>query len=141
MKNGDLANFVSYSFGFRCEDFLVKYKEDTFSDKILNKIIGKAKRAELDQRVLSVMDYIYRHTEYTVDLVIDNKNYTSELKNVLDALPFNRIVLVDRPSQISQRLLTGDITYYVDDDEERRSLINNQNAVTLEAVHSFVRKR
>ena len=142
MKHGELSNTVGYSFGFRCEDFLIHFKDTTLLDKAFNALFDKAKRAEVNEEVLSFMEYLYRNTEYTVDLVVDRENYTPELKKLLDDMPFNRVVLVDKPSQITTRLMIGDLTYYVDDSAERRSLVNSQHTRTLhELAQEIKRKR
>ena len=142
MKHGELSNTVGYSFGFRCEDFLIHFKESTLLDKAFNALFDKARRAEVNEEVLSFMEYLYRNTEYTVDLVVDRENYTPELKKLLDDMPFNRIVLEDKPSQITTRLMIGDLTYYVDDSDERRSLVNSPHTRTLrELAQEIKRKR
>ena len=142
MKHGELSNTVGYSFGFRCEDFLIHFKDTTLLDKAFNALFDKAKRAEVNEEVLSFMEYLYRNTEYTVDLIVDRENYTPELKKLLDEMPFNRVVLVDKPSQITTRLMIGDLTYYVDDSAERRSLVNSPHTRTLsELTQEIKRKR
>lgn len=141
MKHGELSNTVGYSFGFRCEDFLIHFKETTLLDKAFNALFDKAKRAEVNEEVLSFMEYLYRNTEYTVDLVVDRDNYTPELKKLLDEMPFNRVVLVDKPSQITTRLMMGDLTYYVDDNAERRSLVNSPHTRTLEELAREIKRR
>lgn len=139
MLHGDLANHVSYTIGFRCVDFLIKYRDTKFTDKVLNALLGKTKRAEVDVKVRDTMEFLYRNTEYNVDLVIENKDYTEELKQVIDNLPFNRVVLIDKMSQISHRLLIGDLTLYVDDDDYRRSLVNSQYAIPLSELNNHLR--
>lgn len=141
MKNGDLSNQAGFTIGFRCVDFLVKYKESTFTDKVLNAILGKTKRAEIDESVRSFMEHLYRNTEYNVDLIIENKEYTEELKQLVDNLPFNRVVLIDKLSQVSQRLLVGDLTIYVDDDDYRRSLVNSQYAISFSQLNDYIKRR
>lgn len=142
MKHGELSNTVGYSFGFRCEDFLIHFKESTLLDKAFNALFDKARRAEVNEEVLSFMEYLYRNTEYTVDLVVDRENYTPELRKLLDDMPFNRVVLVDKLSQITTRLMIGDLTYYVDDSDERRSLVNSPHTRTLrELAQEIKRKR
>lgn len=141
MKSGDLSNQAGFTIGFRCVDFLVKYKESTFTDKILNAVLGKTKRAEIDETVRSYMEYLYRNTEYNVDLIIEKKDYTEELKRLVDDMPFNRVVLVDKLSQISTRLLVGDLSLYVDDDDYRRSLVNSQYAISFSQLNDYIRRR
>ena len=140
MKHGDLANSVGHVIAFRCEDCLVRYKTDGVKNKILNAVIGKVSRAEIDLKYKGAMEYFYRHSEYVVDLVVLRKNYTEELKALLDTLPFSRIIVVDKESQISQRLLMGDITLYVDDDDYRRSIINSPYAIPLCRLVEYVRR-
>lgn len=142
MKHGELSNTVGYSFGFRCEDFLIHFKETTLLDKAFNALFDKAKRAEVNEEVLSFMEFLYRNTEYTVDIVIDRNNYTPQMKKLLDDMPFNRVVLVDKPSQITTRLMIGDLTYYIDDDPYRRGLVNSPHTRTLkELAREIKRKR
>ena len=141
MKSGDLSNQAGFTIGFRCVDFLVKYRESTFTDKVLNAFMGKIKRAEVDETVRSFMEHLYRNTEYNVDLIIERKDYTEELKRLVDDMPFNRVVLVDKLSQISTRLLVGDLTLYVDDDDYRRSLVNSQYAVSFAQLNDYIKRR
>ena len=140
MKHGDLANTVGYVIAFRCEDSLVKYKTEGVKNKILNALVGKVSRAEIDPNYKSAMEFLYRHTEYVVDLVILRDNYTEEMKHLLEDLPFSRIVVVDKDSQISQRLLMGDITLYIDEDDNRRSLVNSQYAIPLNKLNNYIRR-
>ena len=141
MKSGDLSNQAGFTIGFRCVDFLVKYKESTFTDKILNAVLGKTKRAEIDESVRSYMEYLYRNTDYNVDLIIEKKDYTEELKRLVDDMPFNRVVLVDKLSQSATRLLVGDLSLYVDDDDYRRSLVNSQYAISFSQLNDYIRRR
>lgn len=141
MRKGDLSNQAGFTIGFRCVDFLVKYKESTFTDKVLNAFMGKTKRAEIDESVRSYMEHLYRNTEYNVDLIIEKKDYTEELKRLVDEMPFNRVVLVDKLSQISTRLLVGDLSLYVDDDDYRRSLVNSQYAISFSQLNDYIKRR
>ena len=141
MKHGDLANTAGYVIAFRCEDSLVKYKTEGVKNKILNALVGKVTRAGIDPLYKSTMEYLYRQTEYVVDLVVLRESYTEEMKHILEDLPFSRIVVVDKESQISQRLLMGDITLYVDEDDYRRSLINSQYAIPLNKLNDYINRR
>lgn len=140
MKHGDLANTISYVIAFRCEDSLVKYKTEGLKNKILNAVVGKVARAEIDPDYAKAMEYYYRHTEYVVDLVVLRENYTEDMKHLLEDLPFSRVVVLEKDSQISQRLLTGDLTLYVDEDDYRRSLINSEYAIPLRKLSDYVRR-
>lgn len=141
MIHGDLANTAGVTIGFRCVDFLVKYKDNTFKDKVLNTVLGKTKRAEVDETVRSYMEHLYRNTEYNVDLIIEEKDYKEDLKRLVDEMPFNRVVLIHKLSEVSSRLLVGDLTYYVDDDDYRRSLVNSKYAVSLHQLNEYIRRR
>ena len=87
------------------------------------------------------MEHLYRNTEYNVDLIIENKDYTEELKQLVDNLPFNRVVLIDKLSQVSTRLLTGDLSIYVDDNDYRRSLVNSQYAISFSQLNDYIKRR
>jgi len=129
---------VETSIAFRCEDFLVKSKTSSIAGKILNKVFGDFTTYEINPEVHKVMLHIYRKTDMTVDLVIEDANYKGHLKKIIDDLPFNRIVLIRKLTEITQRLLVGDISYYVDDDDRRRNLINNKYAVTLDFIKTLL---
>ena len=47
MQHGDISNQRSFVIGFRCENSLLHYKDNSRSDKLLNIIKGKTKRAEV----------------------------------------------------------------------------------------------
>ena len=141
MKNGELSNTIGYSFGFRCEDFLIHFKTTSILDKAYNALFDKTKRAEVNEEVCSIMEYLYRNTEYTVDVIVERKNYTSHMKELLDELPFNRVVLIDDLSQVTTRLMIGDLTYYIDDDPSRRSLVNSPHTRSIDELMREVRVR
>ena len=139
MLHGDLSNKVKATFGFMCEDFLIKYRDNTFADKVMNTLFGKTKRAEIDPLVVSSMEYTYRQTEYNVDLIVKEDSYTNGLKDIIKDLPFCRVVLYNKYSQITSRLLTGDLTYVVDNVESRMGLLNNSHVITLAQFNNIVR--
>jgi hypothetical protein len=141
MLHGDLANQCGYTIAFRCEGCLIKYKESNFADKVLNSVFGKAKRAEINPEYTKTMEYLYRNTEYTVDLIVEEKNYTNDLKKILDDLPFSRIVIIKKETEISGRLLSGDLSLYVDDDTMRRSLINSAYAIPMSRLNEYIKRR
>lgn len=140
MKNGDLSNTAGYVIAFRCEDCLVKYRTEGVANKILNALVGKVARAEIDPKYKDVMEFLYRQTEYVVDLVVLRENYTEDMKRLLEDIPFSRVVVLEKDSQISQRLLMGDITLYVDDNDYRRSLVNSSYAIPLNQLNNHIRR-
>lgn len=144
MLHGDISNQRSFAFGIRCEDCLFKFKDKNIKDKFLNVMKGKSHNAEIDKQVLSLMRYIYEQTEYTVVLVIDKKNYTDEMKDALEEMnvPYNQVGLVlTNISEVTMMLNTGELTYYVDSDYTRRSLVNSQYAVDVETFNSMLRRK
>ena len=94
--------------GVRCENNLLHYKYNGVLDKIANTFKGKTARAEIDQKVFSLMSYIYWNTEYTVVLVINEENYTDEAKKFLEDFPFNQVgVVLKNISEVTMMLNTG----------------------------------
>lgn len=142
MLHGNISNQRSYVIGFRCENSLLKYKGKTPLDVVANLIRGKTHRAELNPAILSLMNYVYWNTEYTVVLVIDNKNYTDEAKRYFENLPYNQVVNVLKSiSEVTMMLNTGELTYYVSDDILDRQNINSEYAVSSEQFNSILRRK
>jgi len=140
--HGDISNQRSFVIGVRCENNLLRYKDDSIGDKIANAIRGKTARAEVDQKVLSLMSYIYWNTEYTVVLIIDEKNYTEEAKKFLADFPFNQVGTVLKSiSEVTMMLNTGQLTYYVSDDILDRSSVNSRYAVSVDEFNTILKRR
>jgi hypothetical protein len=144
MLHGDISNIIGATIAFRCEDSLFKPKEGKLVD-FLQKIAPSTKQRflmdSLSEEYLKAMEYIYRNTEYTVDLVINEDNYTPHVASVLEDLPFNRIIKVRNEGNISARLLIGDITIYVDESTQRRGYVNSKYAVPLKELSNLIKRR
>lgn len=139
MKNNDLSNSASVVIGVRCVGFLFEEQTEGVKNKILNALVGKQKRMVINEQVLRLLNYIFRETEYTVDLVVQEEEYTDYLRGLIDTLPFNRVVLTKRPSDISSRLNVGDLSYYVDT-PANMELVNNKHCKTLEEIYQIIRR-
>ena len=138
MLHGDLACTVGTVVAFRCTGTLLKKKEGLFNS-LLNRISGTIQRADIDESVQSVMNYLYWHTENVIDLVLFESEYSKEVEEYLaEHFPFNRILVVQSAPQITAKLKTGDVSYYVDNDEEFRSKINSEYAVSLSGLSNYV---
>lgn len=142
MLHGDISNQRSFVIGFRCENSLLKYKDDTLTDKVMNTLKGKTRRAEVDQKIYSLMNYIYWNTEYTIVLVIDEKNYTKEAQDFLADFPFNQVATVLKSiSEVTMMLHTGELTYYVSDDILDRQSVNSKYAVDTDTFNTILKRR
>ena len=141
MLHGDLSNQAGVTIAFRCEDFLIEHKKSSIQS-IRKMLLGEFKYNKVNKEVFSIIEKLYRDTSYTVDLVVDEKLYP-KLKDIISDIPHSRTIKVSKPSQIAIKLITGDITYYVDDDDYRLSLINNRNAIKPDKLNNIVsfRKR
>lgn len=140
MKNNDLSNRASPTIAIRVEDFLINFKDGSLKDKILNKIKGRFERSEVNEQVMSLINHIFRRTDMTVDLILDMENKKEPyIQFLLDSLPYNRPRFIIKPVELSILLNVGDITYYVDNDAERRSLVNHKYAVTLDEINKVIR--
>ena len=142
MLHGDISNQRSFVIGFRCEDSLLRYKDDSLTDKLMNSIQGKTKRAEVDQKVYSLMNYLYWNTEYTVMLIIDEKNYTKEAQEYLADFPFNQVAtVIKNVSEVTMMLNTGELTYFVTDDILDRNSVNSKYAVSVDEFNTILKRR
>ena len=142
MLHGDISNQRSFVIGVRCEDCLLKYKDKGVVNKALNTFFGKAHRAEVNQKVLSLMNYIYYDTEMTVSLIIDKENYTKEAEEFLANFPFNQVGLVlTNISEVTMRLNTGELTYFVTDSMIEKSQVNSKYAVTVDEFNTILKRQ
>lgn len=142
MLHGDISNQRSFVIGFRCENSLLRYKDDSIGDKIANAIKGKTARAEVDEKVKSLMSYLYWNTEYTVMLVIDEKNYTKEAQDFLADFPFNQVAtVIKNVSEITMMLNTGQLTYFVSEDILDRQSVNSKYAVSVDSFNTILKRR
>lgn len=139
MLHGDISNQVGDTIAFQVIDTLLHFRTEHLKDKFLNVLYGKEKRAMVRQEVLQTMEHIYRNTEMCIDLVLFRKDFTEELEEFLEEnFPFNRLLVVDKPSQIGIRLITSDIAYYVDDNSEVRSLLNSPYAISFDELPNYI---
>ena len=142
MLRGDISNQQSYVIGFRCENSLLYFKDDNIKDKIANTIKGKFNRAEINDSVYSLLQYIYWNTEYTIVLIIDEENYTKEAREYLADFPFNRVgTVIKSISEVTMMLNTGLLTYYVSDDILDRQSVNSKYAVDTKTFNSMLKRR
>ena len=141
MLRGNISNQRTFAFGFRCEGSLLKYKDNNLTDKVLNWVNGKTHRAEVDEKIYSLMNYIFWNTEYTVFLVINDENYTDEAKEFLDDFPFNQVLNVRSVSQITSMLYTGELNYYIDDNDQSRYEVQSKYAITSKELNTILKRR
>lgn len=141
MLRGDISNQRSFMFGFRCEHSLLHIKDQNVVDKVLNFFAGKMHRSDINEEVLSLMKYIYWNTEYTLAIVVDDKNYTPEAQDFLSDLPFNQVINVKSVSQITMMLHTGEMTYYVDDNDKSRHEVQSKYAITSQELETLLRRK
>ena len=142
MLHGDISNHRSFVIGFRCENSLLKYKDDTLWDKVKNSLTGKTKRAEVDQKVYSLMNYLYWNTEYTVVLIINEENYTKEAQEYLADFPFNQVAtVIKNVSEVTMMLNTGELTYFVSEDILDRYNVNSKYSVDTDTFNTILKRR
>lgn len=141
MLNGDISNRVASTVAIRVEDNLIKYKEDTIKDKVLNYIVGKEKRAELNPKVVKAIYYVFKHTDMSIDLYIqeDNLKDSEEISKLIKDIPYNRLVPFQGDIQIAIDLNSGEIDYFVDDNQERRSTISHNRVISLNELYLLIR--
>jgi hypothetical protein len=108
---------------------------------VLKWVNGKNHRAEVDEKIYSLMNYIFWNTEYTVFLVINDENYTDEAKEFLDDFPFNQVLNVRSVSQITSMLYTGELNYYIDDNDQSRYEVQSKYAITSQELNTILKRR
>jgi hypothetical protein len=134
MKNNNLSNRSAPSILIRVENFLIEYKDKSVWDKVANFVVGKENRAKLNVDVLIAIYGIFRNTDMSVDLVIEEKNCNDEIEEMFKPLPYGRLIKVSKPVQIAVKLNVGEYLYYVDNDLERISIIGHKRCITLDTL-------
>ena len=107
-------------------------------DKVLNALSGH-KRVVVNEDVKSLVEYIYMSTDMRVVLVIFEDEYSDYLMDAIKDVPYSEIARVKRPSFISSKLNTGVISYYVDNDDRTRSLVNSQWTMPVNKIGRILR--
>jgi hypothetical protein len=125
----DLSNWVAPTIAFRVEDFLVIKKKVLF---------GLKTEYEFEESVLKIVNYIFRRTDIAVDLVCSVSEFNPKLEAFLSTVPHNQIRLITKPVVIAIALNTLDLTYYVDDNSERRSIIGHKYCISLPEIMSIL---
>ena len=138
MLHNDISNVAGVVIAFRYEDTLVTPKNG-----VVNKIVSlfKENNVDVDINVLNSMMYVYRDTPYSCDLVIQKEHYNKHTKKFLESIPYSRVVIIDKDSQVTQRLKMGDLNLYVDNNEYRRSTINSEYAIPLRDLNKYISRR
>ena len=90
------------------------------------------------------MRHVFYQTDYSVAVVCGNDSYTDELRSFLEdrSVPYTEFMrIIKSDNEVTMKLLTGDLSYYVDSDYNRLSLINSQYAVSVEEFKTIFRRR
>lgn len=130
MKKGDISNQQNSVIGVRFDDNLIKQKT----------VLGLKVSYEVDDNLLELMRYIYRRTDYTVVLYVVSDSSYKAVKQFENEFPYE-IVKVGSEAEITRALLTGNLTYYIDNDDYRRSLINSEYALSCEEFNTILRRK
>lgn len=136
MLHGDISNSRSFVIGVRCENTLFKIKDSPIPFPFSYKL----KHAEVDEKVLSLINYLYWDTEMTVMLVIDDKHYTDKVAEFLKDYPFSQICNIKSLSEITMMLNVGDLSYFVDNDKIELHNINSRYAVQFYEFDSMLKR-
>ena len=140
MMHGDISNQRSFVIGVRCENTLFHIKDKNIIDKVANFFAGEIKRAEVDKETLSLMSYIYYSTEMTVVLVIDRENYEGNEDYLLDFPASQHKVILKSLAEITMMLNTGELTYYLTNDNIEKSLVNSRYAMSVEDFNKILKR-
>lgn len=140
MLHGDISNQRGYIIGVRYDGTLVSHSNNVVKN-LVDKVLHTDLSYDINYDTLNILNYIYRRTEHTVVLVVkETEDKFTSLKDMENLFPFE-ILKVKNESEITMQLLTGDMTYYIDDDDYRRSLVNNEYAITSTRFNEILRRK
>ncbi|MBO8161068.1 MAG: hypothetical protein H0Z24_05480 [Thermosipho sp. (in: Bacteria)] len=138
MKGNDLSNRVAPTIAFRVDDFLIKkIKNKSIKDKLRNFVLGT--NYGFDEEVLKAIDYIFRHTDMTVDLIISKDFYSEKVVSMLKDVPYSRLNVIVSELEIKIGLNLNDYIYYVDNDKSRLSKVGHKYAIDLQQLNNIIR--
>lgn len=138
MLNGDISNIRSACFGFRAENTLFELRNKSVIDKVANFFKGDLTRAKINKEVYSLMNYIYWNTEYTIMLVIDDSVYQKS-RDFLADFPFNQVCNIKSISEVTMMLMTGEMSYYIDDSNTRYD-VQSRYTMTTKELNNFIHR-
>lgn len=140
MKHGDISNRQAPIIAFRVEDFLLKKKDTNLIEKVRNVIQGNYSMNELNLAVVSAINFIFRGTDMSAYLVVDEDTKFNEYeKELLDQVNYSSMISVAKPVEITVHLMIGEFTYYVDSDLSRMSKVNHKKCITLSDLNQLIR--
>ena len=129
MKNGDISNKTLPTVLFRLEDTVLHEKSGSIKDKVVNLAIGKLNNSLLDVNVMSYIYKLARNTEYSVVLGVDSNSrfdVNTFGLNDFEIKPLHDI------QHIKFLLDSGLISYYLDENKERISVLSNDKAMSID---------
>lgn len=142
MRNNDISNQKAPSMLVRVDNFLVKPKKVSFTDKILDKL--HMTRYEIDREVALAIKRAFIHTHYHVGLVLledEFEKYPRNMFNELTDLPIGDMHIVQDYLDIKTMLDSGEYLYYVDDNEEEVSKIGSNQCISLSTFNKYIFRR
>lgn len=138
MLNNDISNRQAPSLLFRLDDFVVVPRKLTTKDRIKNLFKGDVDTYEIDTKVTRTIYDIFRHTDFTVGLVVlesEWKRYSVALKGKILDLPVSDIYVVHTPFDIYTKLQNGEYLFYIDDNKDNHTLVGHNACLTLQELN------
>lgn len=142
MRGNDLSNSPARIVMIRLDEFLVHSKKKGGS--LLDQFIKLFEDDfYIDEKVEELIGYIFRHTDFAVKYVVMENASPKLLKFASKYWMIANGETIGEMRHISQidfLLKYGDVTYYVDSDEEIEK-VGNKYALTLEQARELFRGR
>jgi hypothetical protein len=118
---------------FQCADFLVKFPAGGLLGKARKAVFGPASVAELNQRALGALEYVYSRTPYCLAVVLDSEYDTRGVRKIIDPICADAVWVCRKRVELAHRMINGGFLLYVDDDAGRLREAR-RGAVTLEEL-------
>lgn len=129
MQNGNISNQNLPVILVRLEDTILHEKNDKLTDKLKNLVIGKLNNSLVDVHNLAYVIKLSRNTDFSVILGVDpNKKVSLSTFGISN---FKLKKLHDL-SHIKVLLESEVITYYLDENAERISILSNERAMSID---------
>lgn len=146
MLHGNISNEVEGSIAFRVDGFLFREKKKSFFQYLTN---GSTRVAfEIDNTVRKAINSVYFYTPHTVDLVCKlygahEERFKEELEELLDAydIPYGRIFIVKKDTEILNLLTSAYFQYYIDDVDEHIEQVSSEYCMDISTLYSMIARR
>jgi hypothetical protein len=141
MIGNDLSNKCAEGLLIRIEDTIVTYKEETLKDTICNFIFGAENRAEINQDGVTLLELLFKKTDFNVTLVVSHSYMIEPLQKLLKGIPYVGSIKEMDLMSIYTFMHYRRYALYVDNNIERRQKVGGEDiCINVDKCFKYIRR-